>query len=164
MPTSTPNTTDPELAQEALHKELDLCQSVVSRMAKNSFQLKTWAFGLTGGVLAIAKDGLFDNPWSSFYIPILVLVILFSFWYLDAYFLRQEQLFLKVYERIVADPTCKNRIRYDLRPDEQMNIKSDSEKKIMWSITLRWFYGIPFLLTVLLFFWLEIRLISMSFN
>jgi hypothetical protein len=164
MSPTTPIPIDPELAQEALHKELDICQSIISRLANNSFQLKTWAIGLTGGVLAIAKDGLFNNPWGSWNIPVLVLVVLYAFWYLDAYFLRQERLFRKIYDKIVADPTCENRTRYDLKPDEQILTQLESEKQIMWSITLRWFYGIPFLLGVLLFLWLEIRLIWIFFS
>ena len=93
MSVTEKQTPDPELEQNAIHKELDLIQAVVSRMAANSFQLKTWAIGLTGGILAIAKDGLFTDSAENWYIPMLVLVILFAFWYLDAYFLGKNASF-----------------------------------------------------------------------
>lgn len=154
MSVAEKQTPDPELEQNAIHKELDLIQAVVSRMAANSFQLKTWAIGLTGGILAIAKDGLFKESAENWYIPMLVLVILFAFWYLDAYFLGQERLFRKIYERAVEDPTCQNRKRYDLKPTPEILAKIDSNLSIMGSVTLRWFYGIPFVLGAVLLIWL----------
>ena len=41
-----------------LHKELDLIQNCISRMAKNSFMLKGWSISLMAVVLALTADRL----------------------------------------------------------------------------------------------------------
>ena len=41
--------------KDIIHKELDLIQDVIKRMAANSFQVKTWTMGIVTAVLALQK-------------------------------------------------------------------------------------------------------------
>ena len=65
-----------------LHKEIDLIQGCINRMANNSFLLKGWAISIIAVVLALADKALEPALLSA-----VVLIPLFSFWYLDAFFL-----------------------------------------------------------------------------
>ena len=44
--------------QTILHKEIDLIQDCIKRMANNSFLIKGWTVSLIAVVLALAKDKL----------------------------------------------------------------------------------------------------------
>lgn len=80
-------------------KHLDLIQGVINRLAGNSFSAKAWAVGLIAvlGSLA-AKD-------ANARISCAMLVPAVCFWFLDAYYLRQERLFRKLYEGTIANPS-----------------------------------------------------------
>jgi len=41
---------------EILHKEIDLIQGIINRMANNSFLLKGWIISLIAVILALTKD------------------------------------------------------------------------------------------------------------
>jgi hypothetical protein len=84
-------------------KEMDMTQDIVRRMASNSFLLKGWAVTLVVGIM------LLDGPHK--YQVSLALVPLVAFWYLDAYFLRQERLYRKLYKWV---------IEYRLTTDEHL--------------------------------------------
>ena len=138
MPPTTPETRP---KQDNLHKELDLIQAVVTRLAQNSFLIKGWSITLVSIVLALGKDNLLNTvqrPW----LVGLVLVIWVAFWYLDAYFLRQERLFRKLYEHVIANPDDPARLRYNLNVGPFVT-NVESETRTMFSITHRVFYGIP---------------------
>lgn len=140
-----------EPKQDNLHKELDLIQAVISRLAQNSFYIKGWSITLVSIVLTLGKDDLLSGtrlPW----LVGLVLVVWVAFWYLDAYFLRQERLFRKLYEQVVAHPDDPARPRYALNAGPFVK-KVDTDWQTMFSLTLRVFYGVPagLLLAVLLY-------------
>jgi hypothetical protein len=78
-------------------KHLDLVQSVISRMAQNSFHLKGWSVTVATAIFAFAAKE------SSPGLATLALFPAVAFWCLDAYYLRQERLYRKLYEAI-ADP------------------------------------------------------------
>jgi hypothetical protein len=78
-------------------KHLDLVQSVISRMAQNSFHLKGWSVTVATATVALAAKE------SSPGLATLALFPAAAFWGLDAYYLRQERLYRKLYEAI-ADP------------------------------------------------------------
>jgi hypothetical protein len=78
-------------------KHLEIVQQVITRMASNSFFLKGWSVTLLSAILAIAvKDGLYRMIWIGF-LPVMM------FWMLDGYFLRQERLYRKLWDRIRAE-------------------------------------------------------------
>jgi len=73
---------------------LEMIQAVVNRLSQNSFLLKGWSVVLISSLFALAAaqaHPLF--AWLAFF-PLL------AFWGLDAYFLRQERLFRKLYDRV----------------------------------------------------------------
>jgi len=128
---------------DVLHKEIDLIQGCITRMANNSFLLKGWAISIIAVVLALA-----DKALEPILISAVVMIPLFSFWYLDAFFLRNERMYRKMYEWVI-EKRCAgdNSHLYDLNP-HRFASAVESSPRTMWSITLRWFYGVPTLITI----------------
>lgn len=128
--------------KDILHKEIDLIQACITRMANNSFLLKGWAISIIAVVLALA--GKAANPAL---LSTILLIPLISFWYLDAFFLRTEKMYRKMYVWVLEKrKTDDLSFLYDLNP-HRFEKEVESHWNVMWSITLRWFYGIPALLT-----------------
>lgn len=75
-------------------KHLEFIQAVVTRMASNSFLLKGWSVTLAVALLGLAaKD-------SNVKFAFLALIPPICFWALDAYYLRQERLYRKLYDQV----------------------------------------------------------------
>jgi hypothetical protein len=79
---------------ESKLKHLEMIQAVVNRMASNSFLLKGWAVTLVSALLALAAA---NSDRRFVFVAVLPLLM---FWLLDAYFLRQERLFRKLYDKV----------------------------------------------------------------
>ncbi|KAA0217034.1 MAG: hypothetical protein DYG94_01975 [Leptolyngbya sp. PLA3] len=79
-------------ADEKLAKHVELIQGVINRMAGNSFVLKGWTVTLVAGLFALAASG---GNWMYAALGLLPSI---SFWWLDAYYLRQERLFRKLHD------------------------------------------------------------------
>jgi hypothetical protein len=80
---------------EDFRKHLEFIQKIIVRMAGNSFLLKGWSVTVTSGLFALSAK---DNN------PIFAFVALFPslvFWGLDAYYLRQERLFRRLYDVLI---------------------------------------------------------------
>ena len=73
---------------------LEMIQSVITRMASNSFALKGWAVTLVAGLFALSGKDANQFYYLVTYIPIVV------FWYLDAYYLCQERMYRNLYEKV----------------------------------------------------------------
>ena len=71
-----------------------MIQAVVNRMSVNSFLLKGWSVVLISALFALAAG---DSQALFVYIAYFPAI---AFWMLDAYFLRQERLFRKLYDRV----------------------------------------------------------------
>ena len=128
---------------EVLHKEIDLIQNCINRMAQNSFLIKGWALTVIAIVLALSEK-LID----SIYLCLVLLIPLVGFWYLDAFFLHTERMYRKMYEWVLDARDKEDYTHlYDLNP-HRFKEQVDSRCKIMWSVTLRVFYGIPFIIVV----------------
>jgi hypothetical protein len=132
---------------EILHKEIDLIQNVINRMANNSFMLKGWLVSLVVIVLALTKDTIVATELSYFNLILLLPVIVF--WYLDAFFLHKERCYRKLYEWVIENRANTNDYLYSLsykRFEKQVK----SVFCIMFSKTLLPFYGlIVIILTIL---------------
>lgn len=79
---------------DAKTNHMQMVQAVVNRLAHSSFLLKGWAVILVSALFALAaKDA---RPYFIYlaYFPAI------AFWGLDAYYLRQERLFRKLYDKI----------------------------------------------------------------
>lgn len=75
-------------------KHLEMIQNIISRMANNSFLLKGWSVVLVSALFVLgAKDASISFILLA-YFPVL------AFWILDGYFLWQERLYRKLYDKV----------------------------------------------------------------
>jgi hypothetical protein len=120
-----------------LHKEIDLIQECIKRMANNSFLIKGWTITLISVVLALTSEKI------ELLLTCLILLIpVLGFWYLDSFFLQTEKMYRKMYEWVIKYRPSTDEKLYDLNPHLYKN-QVDSIFKVMFSQTLRIFYGIP---------------------
>ena len=100
------------MAPEELFKYIDLLQSCISRMAKDSFMVKGWTASFVVSVMVyLLKD---DAPW--FYIIFLAVPVI-VLWKLDAFFLRTERCYRLMYEYLIGlKEKPENWKLYDLNP------------------------------------------------
>jgi len=124
---------------EVLHKEIDLIQGVINRMANNSFLLKGWLISLIAVILALSKDTLLTDNID--YLSIILILPVVVFWYLDAFFLHKEKCYRKLYEWVIKNRNLTDEFLYSL---DYSRFKSEvkSHCSIMFSKTLFPFYGI----------------------
>lgn len=141
-----------EINQNVIHKEIDLIQACISRMAHNSFLLKGWTISLLAVLLA-----LFGTNTDPIFICLVILIPLVSFWYLDSFFLQTEKKYRKMYEWILEKRSNDDYTKlYDLNPHRFDN-EIDSRFKIMFSVTLVCFYGIAVVITAIIILYLLIK-------
>ena len=113
-------------------KHLEMIQGVINRMANNSFLLKGWSVILVSALFALAAK---DSNKRYIYLAYLPTV---AFWILDGYFLWQERLYRKLYDKV--------RKLGDSEIDFSMDVSSVSNQVRPWndvifSKTLSIFYG-----------------------
>lgn len=141
------------ISTEELHKEIDLIQGCINRMANNSFLLKGWLVSLVVVIVALSPDEL------NKFVVITLIMVTISFWYLDAFFLRTEKLYTKLYEWVLEKRNQgKKDFQYNLNP-HRFDREVESVVKVMFSKTLRWFYGvicIIIIIIVLYYLWPDI--------
>ncbi|MDB5876460.1 MAG: hypothetical protein JWQ07_5902 [Ramlibacter sp.] len=84
-------------------QHLDFIQNVIARQASNSFLVKGWALTVATATFAFAVK---ERAWLVAVVGVLAVC---AFWYLDAFFLRQERLYRCVYEAVIdpADDTVR---------------------------------------------------------
>ena len=78
-------------------KHLEFIQDIITRMNKNSFQLKGWMITIVSALLA-----LYGSSNNDIYIWIAIAPTNI-FWLLDAYYLQQERKFRGLYNDVVND-------------------------------------------------------------
>lgn len=118
--------------KEYMLKEIDIIQDIIKRMAFNSFMIKGWAITLVV-VTLLLKGTEKHQVWIAF-IPLLV------FWFLDAYFLRQERMYRILYDWVINNRLKTEEYLFDMKTRRFEN-EVQSIPRIMFSITLGWFYG-----------------------
>lgn len=131
--------------KETLHKEIDLIQGVINRMAQNSFLLKGWAITIIVAVLALTKETLITNNIT--YFSMILLIPLIVFWYLDAFFLHKERCYIKLYDWVIINRPKTEDFQYSLNYS-RFEKEVESIGKTMLSSTLITFYGITALILV----------------
>jgi len=117
--------------KEYMLKEIDIVQDIIKRMAFNSFMVKGWAITLV--VVTLLLKGAKHQVLIAF-IPLLV------FWFLDAYFLWQERMYRKLYDWVISNRLKTDEHLFDMNA-YRFKDKVQSRFRIMFSITLGWFYG-----------------------
>lgn len=130
---------------ESLHKEIDLIQGVINRMAHNSFLLKGWMVSLVAVVLSLSKETLLTNDFT--YLGLILCIPILSFWYLDAFFLHKEKCYRKLYQWVIENRPNNAEHLYSLN---YLRFKKSIPTvfKIMFSATLLSFYGISIIISI----------------
>ena len=129
-------------------KHLEMIQGVINRMAHNSFLLKGWSVILVSALFALAAKDTNIVFILLAYFPAL------AFWILDGYFLRQEKLFRKLYDKV--------RGLDEAAVDFSMDTSSVANEVASWcevvfSKTLRIFHGV-IIVTICLVMFISILL------
>jgi len=139
------NMENKESLREYMLKEIEIIQDIIKRTAFNSFMIKGWAITLV--VVSLLLKGTEKYQiWIAF-IPLLV------FWLLDAYFLWQERMYRKLYEWVISNRLKTEEHLFDMNA-YRFRDKVQSIPRIMFSITLGWFYGSIAILIVIYSFFL----------
>jgi len=146
--------------EEKLHKEIDLVQGVIERMASNSFNIKAWTIAVVGGVMALAGNVFFPaadepvNAAAALGLNIFLLLVVLVFWYLDGFFLKTEKLYRNLYRWILDYRLQTEAYLYDLDTftrevdGKETRITAPSVLCAMLSKTLWPFYIIPLIFVV----------------
>ena len=116
---------------DAALKHLEFIQGVISRLATSSFILKGWSLTVSGA--------FFGYSASHFNWPVATVGLLsaVAFWFLDAYYLRQERLY-----RIVYDKAARRDSEVPLFSMDTAAYKESAPwLDVMLSVTLSTFYG-----------------------
>ena len=136
---------------DEIHKEIDLIQACIARMANNSFLLKGWFITIYAVVLALLPEKI-----NIIYICVAMFILTLSFWYLDGFFMRTEKIYRKIYDWVLDNRLKNNKeLQYQLNPEKYENIisKTESAFSIMFSGILSVFYGFPlFIILIILLF------------
>lgn len=113
-------------------KHLEFIQNVIKRMTSNSFYLKGWTVTLVAAIIAL-KSSLKDFSYLGLScIPLLIL------WMLDGFYLRQEKLYIELYD----DVRIKEEEDIDFSMDTiALNTRVQSLVSLCFSKTLLSFYG-----------------------
>ncbi len=117
---------------------LQMIQSVIARMGQNSFFLKGWAVTLVAALFALSNLGARDEFLIFACLPILI------FWILDAYYLRQERLFILLYNHVRQKD--EQEIDYNMNTG-QLSVKHSPLFMVILSKTILLFY-LPILLLI----------------
>ena len=119
-------------------KHLELIHAVISRMAQNSFIVRGWSIALVTAVLAVASKELNAG------IGVLAAIPVLSFWYLDAFYLRQERLFRQLYSTVIERASSIPQFSMDTKPFEE-NVEW---KSVLFSPTIAVLHGALFLIVL----------------
>ena len=114
-------------------EHLKMIQGVVTRMAGNSAQMKTWAVSLV--TAAFVFSGVSDDP--HWLVGLGGCVPVAAFWIMDARYLHLERCYIKLYCAVMSGDSVKN-FDLDYRP-HAANVAS--VWKVAWSWSVCMYYG-----------------------
>lgn len=117
-----------------IHKHLDFIQLTITRMGANSFLIKGWAVTLIAGLIAFTNDR--GNTTTGALIGLMPSIL---FWGLDAYYLRQERLFRKLYDIV----------RKQEKTDYSLDVKGIQKEVPCWPETFFAAVNWPFYLSLI---------------
>ena len=127
---------------ERVVKHLEFIQGVVNRLGANAFPLKGWSMTvLVAGALLMVRFRP-DQPL----LALTLLVPVFGFWLLDAYFLWQERLFRAEYDRVRQ----QDETDFAMNPMQHKTKPKHSWRSTFFSVTLVIFYVIEVLFVLVL--------------
>jgi hypothetical protein len=129
-----------ENLKEYMIKEVEIIQDTIKRMSFNSFIVKGWTVTLV--VATLLLKGTEIQIFIAF-VPLLI------FWILDAYFLRQERIYRKLYDWVINNRLKTEEFLFDMNAN-RFKDEVQSIPRIMFSITLVLFY-VPILVLVIIY-------------
>jgi len=132
---------------ENKHKHLEFIQNVISRMNSNSFLIKGWTITLISALFALAAKDANIN-----YVLITYIVIPI-FWLLDGFYISKERQYGDLYKEVAIKE--ENSIDYNMDPSNYCEGNRTWIAGIL-SKTLIPFYGISFVITIIVMFLLKI--------
>ena len=130
METFDPSSGDADFT-DALLKHLEFIQSVIARLANNSFLMKGWALTVSGAFFGFAVG---HSSWPIAAVGVFPAV---AFWFLDTYFLQQERLYRRLYSKVASRDPDVPPFSMDISPYKP----SVPWNQVMRSFTLLLFYG-----------------------
>lgn len=137
-----PQLTKVNFESNAVQNYLNTLQGIITRMASNSANCKTWCISLVSAILVvIANKNKPNYAWISL-IPTVL------FFLLDSYYLGQERNFRNIYNNFIQELHSSGEITIDklfvLKPPKGMNVVS-----LLFTSSLS-FSIYPFYLTLIL--------------
>jgi hypothetical protein len=121
--------------QEEKIAHLGFIQSAIARMAGNVFLVKGWTVALVAAMTALTSDSRVGS-----YIAIIPAML---FWWLDAYYMRQEKLFRELYKEVSINNNAVTAFSMDTSAVEK---SVDCAFRIMFTKTVSIFYILIFAL------------------
>jgi hypothetical protein len=115
-------------------KHLEFIQNIITRMNNNSFAIKNWTIVfITASVYLYLQLG--NNCITYIIIPVIPIVL---FWFLDAYYLWQERIFIRMYNDIAINDYNENFRCFEIPFDKYRKdkIKRTSFLKVFFSKTI----------------------------
>lgn len=132
---------------ESKIRHLEMIQNVISRMNSNSFLLKGWTVTIVVALFAFANIKDMDSNFI-----ILAIIPTIFFWGLDAFFIHQEWLFIRLYEFVITQNDEDINFSMKITPFESQGKKwSDA----LVSKTILPFYLPILLLIIVVYIWLR---------
>ena len=134
------------------HKEIDLIQACITRMADNSFKLKE----LYVSLISIALTVMMSQKCELLFVGMFLLGVTVVFWGLDAFFLKMETLYRWKYEWVIEKRSAGEReYLYNLNPYNKnmwldINGKNECFMRFVFSKTLIPLYGIVIGISIIL--------------
>lgn len=124
-----------------LLKELDLIQSVITRMASYAFLSRGWVITIVVGVFTIGEASLITKLTTTiFTIPF--------FWFIDAFFLHKERAYRKLYDWVTENRLSTKKHAFSLNYNRK-ELFQDSVLKTMFRPLLLVYYLLPLLVATI---------------
>ena len=141
-----------KIKTKELHKEIDLIQACITRMADNSFRLKELYISL----ISIALTVMMSQKCELLIVGMFLLGVAIVFWGLDAFFLKMETLYRWKYEWIIEKRIVGEQdYLYDLNPHNKnmwldIGGKNECFMRFVFSETLMPLYGTMIAISMIL--------------
>jgi hypothetical protein len=126
-------------------KHLEFIQNVITRMNKNSFQLKGWTITIVSAILAIYVSTKNCYFVLSGIFPTVI------FWFLDAYYLTQERKFQGLYNDVAEIPEIPKQIKLFVMRSDLYTKGKYSFWNALWSRTIWMLYLSIIIMLIVIF-------------
>lgn len=118
-------------SDNGFHQELEHIQNIIDRQASNSFKIKGWTVTLVVVALLFRTNNF--QLFAAF-IPLI------GFWYLDAYYLRQERKFRELFDWVRLNRDDTDDYLFDMDPS-RFEDEVDGTTQLMTTRSMFTFYG-----------------------